>query len=64
LLDGCGGVLDVDGDGAAGPLSDGILFLRYLFGLSDEVLTIGAVTDGCSRCDAATIEAYLATLTG
>ena len=64
LLDGCGGVLDVDGDGAAGPLSDGLLFLRYWFGFRDEVLMIGAVTDGCSRCEAAAIEAYLATLTG
>ena len=62
LLDGCGGVLDVDGDGSAQALTDGILFLRYLFGFSDEVLVIGAVGEGCSRCDADALESYLDSL--
>ena len=62
LLEGCGGVLDVDGDGSAQPLSDGILFLRYWFGFSGQVLATGAVDAGCTRCDAAAIEPYLAIL--
>jgi hypothetical protein len=56
-------VLDVDGDGAILPLTDGLLMLRYTFGFSGAVLTNGAVNlAGCTRCDAAAIEAYLATL--
>jgi hypothetical protein len=62
LLEGCGGVLDVDGDGSAQPLSDGILLLRYWFGFRGQVLVTGAVDAGCTRCDAAAIEPYLASL--
>jgi hypothetical protein len=51
--------LDVDGDGTASPLSDGVLILRFLFGFHGEALTSGAVGSGCVRCDAATIEPYL-----
>jgi hypothetical protein len=63
FFDGCGTALDVDGNGSTDALSDGILFLRYLFGLSGEALVVGAVGAGCSRCDVAAIESYLATLT-
>jgi hypothetical protein len=55
--------LDVDGDGTAQPLTDGLLLLRYLFGFRDTTLTNGAVGAGCTRCDAPSIEAYLASLT-
>jgi hypothetical protein len=49
---------DVDGDGAALPLTDGLLILRYLFGFRGAVLINGAVGAGCTRCDAPSIEAY------
>jgi hypothetical protein len=53
-------LLDVDGDGSAEPLTDGLLILRFLFGLTGETLTNSAVNlAGCTRCDAATIEPYL-----
>jgi hypothetical protein len=55
--------LDVDGNGQSGALTDGLLLIRYLFGLSGEALTAEAVGPGCSRCTAAVISAYCATLT-
>jgi hypothetical protein len=64
FFDACATHLDIDGDGAADALSDGILFLRYLFGLSGPPLVVGAVRAGCSRCDAPAIESYLVTLIG
>lgn len=54
--------LDVDDNGAAEALKDGLLILRYLFGFTDEVLVSGAVGDGCERCTAGEIEAYVASL--
>jgi hypothetical protein len=54
--------LDVDGNGEIGPLSDGLLVLRYLFGFSGDSLIAGVVEDDCSRCTAAEIEAYMLTL--
>jgi hypothetical protein len=62
-LDGCGNVLDLDEDGFVLPLTDGLLFLRYLFGFRDAALITGAVTmPGCMRCTADEIEDYIATL--
>jgi hypothetical protein len=51
--------LDLDGDGAAGPLTDGLLFLRYLFGFRGAVLVTNAIGPDCERCDAAAIEGVL-----
>jgi hypothetical protein len=54
---------DIDGDGTMSPLTDGLLILRFLFGFTGTTLTSGAVNaNGCSRCDASTIETYLQTL--
>ena len=36
--------------------------VRSLFGFTDNALIANAVGDGCTRCDATTISAYLATL--
>ena len=36
-------VLDVDGNGATAPLTDGLLVLRFLFGFTGSTLTAGAV---------------------
>jgi hypothetical protein len=52
-------LLDIDGNGVAQPLTDGLLALRFLFGFTGATLTSGAVGGGCSRCDAAAIEPYL-----
>jgi hypothetical protein len=41
------------------PLTDGLLVLRYTFGFTGAVLTTGAVGAGCTRCDDASISAYL-----
>jgi hypothetical protein len=62
-LTGLGLVIDIDGNGATGPLTDGLLVLRFLFGFTGATLTSGAVDTGaCTRCDAAAIEPYLQTL--
>jgi hypothetical protein len=52
--------LDVDGDETIQPLTDGLLILRYDFGFRGATLISGAVASGCTRCNAPTIEAYLA----
>ena len=52
--------LDIDGDGDATPLNDGLLVLRFLFDFTGTLLTNGAVNlDECTRCDAEAIELYL-----
>jgi hypothetical protein len=55
-------VLDVDADGQIAALNDGLLALRHLFGFSGASLTAGAVGGNCTRCDAAAIGSYLASL--
>jgi large repetitive protein len=55
--------LDVDGDGQALPLTDGVLVLRWLFGFEGTILASGAVDlADCTRCDAPAIEEYLESL--
>ena len=45
------------------PLSDALLLLRYAFGFRGATLLTGAVDFGnCFRCDAPTVEAYIAGL--
>jgi hypothetical protein len=61
-VSGAGRMLDVDGNGAVGPLTDGLLAQRYAFGFRGAVLIASAVGPGCQRCNAAMIEAYLAFL--
>jgi hypothetical protein len=55
-------LLDIDGDGRADALTDGLLAARYLFGLRGQSLIQGALAAGATRTAAADIEAYLATL--
>jgi hypothetical protein len=59
---GPGSTVDVDGNGSAAPLTDGLLVLRYLFGFRGATLITGAVAGDCTRCTAPQIEAFLATL--
>jgi hypothetical protein len=54
--------LDVDGNGQTDALTDGLLIIRYLFGFRGTALIDGAVGSGCTRCTAAEIEEYYATL--
>jgi hypothetical protein len=62
-LNGLGLVLDIDNNGALDPLTDGLLVLRFMFGFTGSSLTNNAVAGNCvTRCDAATILAYLQTL--
>ncbi|MBO1346178.1 MAG: hypothetical protein EBE86_001675 [Hormoscilla sp. GUM202] len=42
-------MLDVDGNGTAGGLTDGILFLRYALGFKDRALIEGAVSEDATR---------------
>jgi hypothetical protein len=51
---------DVDGNGLTAALTDGLLILRYMFGLRGDALVDAAVGAGCTRCDATSIEAFLA----
>jgi hypothetical protein len=52
--------IDVDGNGKADPLTDGVLALRYLLGLRGAALVTGAVDlAGCTRCDARTLEIFM-----
>jgi hypothetical protein len=52
--------LDIDANGTAAALTDGLLVLRYIFGFRGATLIGGAVDlAGCARCDAGDIEAYI-----
>jgi hypothetical protein len=51
--------LDIDDDGEAGPLTDGLLLIRYLFGFSGEALVAGAVGEGAQRKNSDDIAAYI-----
>ena len=51
--------LDIDKDGSVDALSDGLIILRYLFGLTDEPLTTGVISDDAQRSSSADIEEYL-----
>jgi hypothetical protein len=56
-------ILDIDGNGAIGALTDGLLVLRFMFGFTGPTLITGAVdVVGCTRCDASSIAGYLQTL--
>lgn len=52
-------LLDVDGNGDAQPLTDGILAIRYLAGFTGTVLTSGAIGSGATRTDPNDIIAFL-----
>ena len=58
-----GNNLDIDKNVSVDALSDGLIILRYLFGLSGEPLTVGVIADDAQR-SAADIEEYLTQLVG
>ena len=56
--------LDVDGSGSYDAMTDGLLALRYLFGLSGNDLIDRAVAPGAQRPTATQIKAYLDAMRG
>lgn len=58
-LDGIGPTLDIDGNGHPDALTDGLMFLRYLFGLRGSALISNAVGTGATRTTATQIEEYM-----
>ena len=61
-LDTLGLAGDIDGNGRVDALTDGLLVLRYMFGLRGAALIANAVDPAGTRKTAAEIEAYLLTL--
>jgi hypothetical protein len=55
--------LDIDGDGTVDVVTDGLLVLRYLFGMRGDALIQGALVPTVPRNTSALIESYLGTLT-
>ena len=59
-INGLGLLLDVDGNSRIDPLSDGLLVLRYLFGIRGTTLINGVIATDATRTTASEIESYLA----
>ena len=57
-----GDLADIDGNGEIDALTDGLLTLRYLFGLQGDTLINGVVASDATRQTAEEIEAHLETL--
>ena len=55
-------IADIDDNGDVDALTDGLLLLRFLFGLRGENLVGGAIAVDASRTDSADVEAYLQSL--
>lgn len=60
----CYSVVDLDADGQVKPLTDGLIFIRYLFGFTGESLTAGAIGSGAERDTPEEIKEYLDQLVG
>jgi hypothetical protein len=54
--------LDVDGDGEATALTDGLLIIRSLFGFAGDSLIAGAIGNAASRGEAVAVQRYLETI--
>ena len=52
-------IADIDGNGQVDALTDGLLLLRYLFGLTDNSLVNAAIAGDATRSTASEIEQYL-----
>ncbi|MGK7900840.1 MAG: hypothetical protein AB4352_05385 [Hormoscilla sp.] len=52
-------LLDVDGNGLADALTDGILIIRYLFGIRDDALVDGAIGPNATRTTGEAIASFL-----
>jgi hypothetical protein len=54
------GPYDVDGNGQVDALTDGLLLIRYMFGLRGPSLVAGAIGQSAARNTAAAVEAHIA----
>ena len=52
-------IADIDSNGTVDALTDGLMLLRYLFGLTGNSLIEGSVANNATRTDAVDIEAYI-----
>ncbi len=52
-------ILDVDANGEVDALTDGLLLLRSMFGLTDDVLTTGVISADATVSDATAIDSYI-----
>ena len=55
-------LFDIDGNGRVDALTDGLLLIRYLSGMRDAALILGATGNGATRTMAADIETYIESL--
>ena len=55
-------LFDIDGNGRADALTDGLMLVRYLFGLRGAPLIAGTIGAGAARTTAAGIESYIQSL--
>ena len=58
-----GDLADIDGNGEIDALTDGLIVLRYLFGLRGDSLVIGVLASDATRTSYEAIEAHLESLT-
>jgi hypothetical protein len=61
-IEGLGALADIDGNGSINALTDGLLTLRYLFGLRGDILINDVLAVDATRTTSDAIEAYLETL--
>ena len=61
-IDALDDLADIDGNGQIDALTDGLLMLRYLFGLEGDTLINGVIAQDATRTSSADIEAHLRTL--
>ena len=61
-ISGLGNSIDIDGNGSADALTDGLMILRYLFGLRDDVLISGVIASDATLSDASDIAAKIESL--
>ena len=58
-----GELVDIDGNGEIDALTDGLIVLRYLFGLRGSALIEGVIAENATLTSAEQIEARLESLT-
>ena len=58
-----GTLADIDGNDDVSALTDGLLALRYLFGLTGDALISGVIASDATRTTSAEIEAHIKSLT-
>ena len=55
-------ILDIDANGEVDALTDGLLLLRSMFGLTDDVLITGVVSSDATVSDANDIDSYITSI--